>query len=378
MNHASAPAQNLPVEVIDGILDGNRGDRKTLASSSLVCKAWLQSSRYHLFAEFDVYVGLNVGRKFLKLLRNPLCTFVYCIRTITLYPGQPDASGIAPLGDETVTGLAKLKHVSSLRILNHRGLIQKSTLALLASTFGDVETLRLSNSFPAVDDAIEFVVSFPKLKTLDFYPHCHRSTPATLPNTPPPPKLSKVQLHSPFSHISWFVEHPNLVSTLTLTDIKTKDLGKVEEMLTAAGANLRDLRLSFMSYAVATAIGYTNTFPPTLTNITLIGSDFATLLQSSSLRSLELVAPNATLYNLLDFVEHMRLPSLRVLLWKAGNPAINSDSIPATAARIDTVLSNRANFRSLEEVHIVDFYSRLSVQFPKADAVGVAVAYKMR
>ncbi|KAJ7019220.1 hypothetical protein C8F04DRAFT_976020 [Mycena alexandri] len=254
MYPASAPAQNLPVEVIDSILDGNRGDRQSLTSSSLVCKAWLQSSRYHLFSEFDVYVGLNVGKKFLKLLHHPLCTFVYCIRTITIYPGQPDASGIAPLGDKTVTRLAKLMHVSSLRILNHRGLIAKPTLALLASTFSDVETLRLTNSFASANDAIEFAVSFPKLKTLDFQPHCHESTPATLPDAPPPSKLSRVQLYSPFIHRAWFLKHHDRFSALTLSDIKANDFDKIEEILADLRPNLRDLRMSFSPREISASL----------------------------------------------------------------------------------------------------------------------------
>ncbi|KAJ7762496.1 hypothetical protein B0H16DRAFT_1806991 [Mycena metata] len=378
----SAPAQNLPVEVIDCILDGNRGDRPSLKSSSLVCKAWLQSSRYHLFSEFDVYVGLDVGKKFLKLLHHPLCTFVYCIRTITLYPGQPDASGIAPLGDKTVSRLAKLMHVSSLRIFNHRGLIAKSTLALLASTFKDVETLRLTNPFASVNDAVEFVASFPKLKTLDFYPYCHDGTPATLPSTLPPSKLSRVQLHSPFFYRSWFVEHHDRIPTLTLTDVKASDLDKVEEILAGFGSSLRDLRMAFFPKEVSTSFPV-SAFPqiPPPAPI-LIGGPFAAILLNQRLTSLELIVPKASLHNLLEFVEKMRLPSLRVLSWTAPLAETTALDMPA---RIDKVLSNRARFQSLKEVHIttreaVSYSKSLdkppSREFPRADAVGIAVTFR--
>ncbi|KAJ7141086.1 hypothetical protein C8R44DRAFT_603818 [Mycena epipterygia] len=76
-------AQCLPTEVIDYIADGNRGNKKILSSCSLVCKAWLPSSRYCLFSEFDVYLGPAVGASFLRLLDHPLCTIVHCIRSIS-------------------------------------------------------------------------------------------------------------------------------------------------------------------------------------------------------------------------------------------------------------------------------------------------------
>ncbi|EIW63332.1 uncharacterized protein TRAVEDRAFT_83728, partial [Trametes versicolor FP-101664 SS1] len=39
----------LPIEVIEHALDYLRGDRKTLATCRLVCRAWSARARYNLF-----------------------------------------------------------------------------------------------------------------------------------------------------------------------------------------------------------------------------------------------------------------------------------------------------------------------------------------
>ncbi|KAJ7762495.1 hypothetical protein B0H16DRAFT_1529024, partial [Mycena metata] len=387
---ASPAAQNLPAEVVDHILDGNRGDRRSLTSSSLVCKAWLPSSRYHLFSEFDVYVG----KKFLKLLHHPLCTFIYCIRTITLYLGQPDASGIVALDDEVVTRLAKLMHVSSLRILNHRGLIAKPTLALLASTFGGVETLRLENAFASANDVIEFVASFPKLKTLDFYPYCHGSTPATFPSTLPPSKLSRVQLHGPFFDRSWFVEHPAHISALALTNVKSNDLGKVEELLTALAPDLRDLSMNFVLMEIPIVL-MTNAGPLHVPGQTALdGPELVPILQHLRLTSLQITALHTSISDFLVFTRDAQLPTLRMLSWIAQDYSYTKSGLSGEVASIDEAVSDRTSFEALEEVYItvqqsasyledakqckwMEAKNRLAlIQFPKADGLGIKVVFQ--
>ncbi|KAJ7680996.1 hypothetical protein DFH06DRAFT_433951 [Mycena polygramma] len=297
-----SPAQTLPPEVVDFIVDGNRGNRRALASSSLVCKAWLQSSRYHLFSEFDIYVGPARGASFLKLLHHPLCTLVYCIRKISIYPGQPDQLGAAGLGDMTVTGLAKLRHVTSLRIHNHRGLIPSATLALLASAFPEVTTLRLTNVFSSFNGAIEFVAMFPMLKSLDFYPYCVDASPTALPGTVPPPNLGCVTLHSPLMYSSWFIEHCGHFQSFTLSDMKSADSARLAELLKAFGANLLNLSLRFSEIYTAMPVSF----------------DFGPLdfTWSTRLSSLELEIPKADLTIFLQFLRHLcTAPHLRVFAW---------------------------------------------------------------
>ncbi|KAJ7122029.1 hypothetical protein C8R43DRAFT_1032883 [Mycena crocata] len=367
----SAPAQNLPTEVIDFIVEGNRGDKRSLASCSLVCKAWLASSRYQLFSEFDVYVGPNVGASFLKLLHHPLCTFVYCIRNISIYPANPDANGVADLGEKTISGLAKLTHVDSLRMFNHRGRIPKETLAHLASTFSEVTTLRMSNVFPCFNDAIEFTGLFPSLKSLDFYPYCVDSAAAsaTVPGTALPPKLSSLQLHSPFTHRAWFLANHEHFPSLTLyqVGIRATDTAVVKEILTAFGADLHNLSINFADPKSAldfsAAVNYTC---------------------NTRLSSLEIKTPWSVPFLPMDtseysasvsFLNTLRAPNLRVLTWSLK---VHERELSLWRhfpwAEIDGKLSDRAVFRSLKEFHVCTnspFPAPVRDRLPKCDAVGI-------
>ncbi|KAJ7502516.1 hypothetical protein B0H11DRAFT_641270 [Mycena galericulata] len=364
MATAAAPAQRLPPEVLDFIMDGNRtrSKKKTLASCSLVCKAWLQSSRYHLFSEFDVYVGPHVGASFLQLLDNPLCTFRYCIRSVSIYPGAPDLQGTAHLGDSTITTLAKMKNVTTLRIHNHRGLISKPKLSLLASTFSEITTLRITNSFPCFNDAIEFVALFPALTALDFYPYCVEPTPTTLPGTSLPPKLRSLHLHSPFKYRSWFSEHYAHLPSLTLSHIRSDYIPTVQQIMKASGSNLHHLSIIFPEWPV-----HCYEFIERI--------KFHCNPQLSSFEiDLMKTYPNPGEV-LLWLLSTMQTPNLRVLTLKAGGFWHN---IPWT--EIEEKITDRNTFKYFRQLHIVTTDENLPPlwkRFPKADAVGIAITQEL-
>ncbi|KAK7001314.1 hypothetical protein R3P38DRAFT_3048470 [Favolaschia claudopus] len=366
-------AQRLPPEIVDNIADGNRGDRRSLAASSLVCKSWLQSNRYHLFSEFDVYVGPNVGASFLKLLHHPLCTFVYCIRSISIYPGSPDALGVAGLGDGTVTALANLKHVTSLRIHNHRGFISKPVLTLLTSAFGEVTSLRLRNSFPSFHDAIEFFTAFPALKTLDFDSWCVGASPAAVPDTlPPPATLSAIQLHSPFKDMSWFLDHHHRFPSLTLSEIADKNFPVVDHTLKTFGPDLHTLSLRFKEREISAS-------PP---------SRFCQLdfLSNTRLTFLELEVPDGDLSVVFLFLQNLRLPTVQVLRWNFGRANRLYVLYGAVPSEADARLADRQSFKCLGQLEFMTRYGiegashSLSLlqqkSYPKAAAVGIAIIHR--
>jgi hypothetical protein len=75
MNHSprvSARTPTFPSETFDEIIDHLHPDKAALATCALVCRSWLPSSRYHLFAEVNIVLenGDNVAR-FLQLLAFP-------------------------------------------------------------------------------------------------------------------------------------------------------------------------------------------------------------------------------------------------------------------------------------------------------------------
>ncbi|KAJ6493815.1 hypothetical protein DFH09DRAFT_1450925 [Mycena vulgaris] len=370
----ASPAQLLPPEVVDFIVDGNHGDKKTLSSCSLVCKAWLQSSRYCLFSDFDVYVGPNVGASFLKLLNHPLCTIIYCIRSISIYPGVPDQHGVASLGETTITGLTKLKHVSSLRIHNHRGRILKPTLDLLASHFNEVTSLRMSNPFPSFNDAIEFIAMFPLLKSIDFYPWCIDATPTTSPGICLPSTLRSLHLHSPFKHGSWFTEHCAGLQSLKLSSIKPADITTIKEVLDAFGSDLVHLSIGFPEGS---------SWPPG-SDQHQSARDFSAKINylcNPRLSSLEIKnCGDPSLDFLATMLAGMRTPNLEVLTWETAglDPHLNDWT------KVDARITDRAAFKRLKRLNFITHARDVRLvtpvilepirnRLPKAEILGIVV-----
>jgi hypothetical protein len=64
-------SDRFPPELVDRILDHLHSDRNTLSSCSLVCKAWLASSRYQLFGNATVRLHQNNAAQFFELLDAP-------------------------------------------------------------------------------------------------------------------------------------------------------------------------------------------------------------------------------------------------------------------------------------------------------------------
>ncbi|KAJ7633494.1 hypothetical protein DFH06DRAFT_693429 [Mycena polygramma] len=217
----------------------------------------------------------------------------------------------------------------------------------------------LESSFHA---AIEFLATFPKLESLDFYPYCSNSSPTTLPNTAPPPNLRSLTLHSPFRHSEscWFTENRHRFQSLTLLDVKTAHLPRVAELCTAFGASLRKLCLRFSELSTSALQG---------------GNHVLEFLSNTQLSSLEIDVSNGHLIVFFKLLEGIRsAPNLRVLAWSNGTsvPSFGQGGFP----KLDARLADRAVFKSLREVHFItddDELPNLLEAFPKADALGITM-----
>jgi hypothetical protein len=58
----------FPQEVYENVIDHSRRDRRTLANCGLVCRAWVSTSRYHLFHMVQISPG---DSRFLEILTFP-------------------------------------------------------------------------------------------------------------------------------------------------------------------------------------------------------------------------------------------------------------------------------------------------------------------
>src|SRR5271170_4062894 len=62
----------LPNEIQDRILDFLHDAKPALKACALVCRAWVPTSRYHLFSDIRLYRGK--ADAFEELFKNPDCT----------------------------------------------------------------------------------------------------------------------------------------------------------------------------------------------------------------------------------------------------------------------------------------------------------------
>jgi hypothetical protein len=107
--------QRVSVELIDWVLDFLHDDFDTLKNCSLVCKAWLPTTRLHLF-ESVVVSGWKAGEFFL-LISSPHSRLSSVIRSFHI--GNPIGSSVGSwkLTKRVLDGLATLKALRSLTLV---------------------------------------------------------------------------------------------------------------------------------------------------------------------------------------------------------------------------------------------------------------------
>ncbi|KAJ7117488.1 hypothetical protein C8R44DRAFT_983023 [Mycena epipterygia] len=156
-------AQKLPRELVDLVLGELRTDyyleRLTLARCGLVCKNWLPSSRYHLFAE--VTLNDRTMRSFLRVLQTsplPIPTFIR-----SLYLSFTGSSSVQSLGE-----IGPLPQVTHLRI-TMKDPVYTRNYALLTNSFANIYSLELERCHLQLESVLETVSSFPLLESLGLH-----------------------------------------------------------------------------------------------------------------------------------------------------------------------------------------------------------------
>lgn len=101
VNDFDSPIPRLPQELVDHIVDHLHDDPITLNSCSLVCHAWLPTSRLHLFAKISLKVTPAAGH----LAPSELCKRLHRILTsspsIICYIRELEVLEGSPLGGQT-------------------------------------------------------------------------------------------------------------------------------------------------------------------------------------------------------------------------------------------------------------------------------------
>lgn len=151
-------ALNLPQELLDLVFGDlrleDRIERRTIADCGLVCKSWLPSSRYRLFA--DVALNDRTLKRFFTLMETspfPLPTF---IRSLGLSSAALDES----------PKLGPLPQVTTLRIKAQRTVFAPDS-TLQANSFANLSTLSLNGCRISLGSFLSAISSFPALKSLE-------------------------------------------------------------------------------------------------------------------------------------------------------------------------------------------------------------------
>ncbi|KAJ6499068.1 hypothetical protein C8R45DRAFT_1093330 [Mycena sanguinolenta] len=236
----------LPPEVAELILDRCQ-DRPTLASCSLVCKAWHTRARFRLFTAAPVIAsdvpGVPRVRELLATLQHPLCTLHPYIQSLSIRQSSLSASWLNPV----IPALIELSNLTSLEIIAEHSLLSANSQALFQTHLRSLRHLSLRLTFTTFLDAITLVCSFPLLESLRLHAQWIGASPA--PPSSLPPNLHTLDLGGFLEDVlAWLLSCPPspAVSSVQLRDVAHGEFGIVFRYLRFVEATLRTFHLSFL------------------------------------------------------------------------------------------------------------------------------------
>ncbi|KAJ7097281.1 hypothetical protein B0H15DRAFT_36203 [Mycena belliarum] len=159
-------AQTLPQELVDLILcefkTDIRSERRFIAQCGLICRAWLPSSRYRLFADFEL-TDRNV-KALLRIVETspfPIPTF---IRSLAVSSCQEEDG----LLEKPFRKLGPLPQVTTLRVTMDHDVLALN-VALLAQRFANLPHLVLHTCKLPISAVFDAVSRFPALKNIGLH-----------------------------------------------------------------------------------------------------------------------------------------------------------------------------------------------------------------
>ncbi|KAJ7268759.1 hypothetical protein B0H12DRAFT_1320575 [Mycena haematopus] len=235
----------FPAEVAELIIDRCQ-HRPTLASCSLVCKAWHPHARFCLFSApvtvFDV-PGVPRVKDFVATLQHPLCTLHPYIHSLSIRQSGSSASWLNPV----IPALLRLSNLTSLEIVAENSLISNESYALFQTHFRSMRHLSLCMTFATCTDAVGLICSFPLLESLRLHARW-------IGSSPPPPMSLPANLHTldlgGFLEdvLVWLLSCPPspAMPSLQLRDVAYHEFGIVFKYLKFVATTLETLHLSFL------------------------------------------------------------------------------------------------------------------------------------
>ncbi|KAJ6592531.1 hypothetical protein B0H19DRAFT_1087988 [Mycena capillaripes] len=241
---------DLPPELEDLIIDHLHDQKHALTTCGLVNKAWLRSSRQHLF-EVVTLRDTTICKAFARLSTSPLATFAHCVNALVISP--PDHGTLKFL----TAFIPKMPDLPAMRRLHFtdidRGL-DKAVADSIATKFDNITDVDFTAvRFDTPQQMIAFLSCFTRLKkvsiVVDFVQDGDPVSYPVIPHT-----LEDLRLRlgpgnvNPFPPIiaSLHGGAPPRIRVLNLARVGAKILPSVGKLLHTLGAGLEALDLLLM------------------------------------------------------------------------------------------------------------------------------------
>ena len=246
MSEARSTPPRLPAELTDTIIDLLHDEEDALANCSLVCKAWLPATRYHIFE--NLLLDPWNTEAFIDMKNHPLATVAPYIHHLTI-------DQIKHRYHQTLNNVfVRLPNFPILQRLDLKsiswGRIGDEARNTAISAFKGVTELELSFSdFTTPDQFIELVSNLTSLRSLSVqYVSWTEDTPVTFSQQNAPPKLHVIKLGGLGSGpiLDWLAMQKPIIDTLSICLIP-EEADSVNRYLGVLGPSLLHLSVHLHS-----------------------------------------------------------------------------------------------------------------------------------
>ncbi|KAJ7250528.1 hypothetical protein B0H12DRAFT_1120744 [Mycena haematopus] len=232
---------SFPPELHDLVVDHMHDQKHALGTCGLVNKAWLISSRYHLFA--SVTLRDDNWKDFVQLLESPLASFAQSIAGMTISSSGSFNELISRLRRFSIT-------LKRLRLENvYWTGVTDITIDALVAMFPDIRELDLYQVvFDTPRHMAALVSRFLQLRTASLSPLFLRDGAFQASGYEMPRNLEHLRLRLHLGVALWFYAGASFQSirVLELGILDARSLPSIGNLLHSLGPQLRDLNLKLM------------------------------------------------------------------------------------------------------------------------------------
>ncbi|KAJ7704024.1 hypothetical protein B0H17DRAFT_1326736 [Mycena rosella] len=240
--------RNFPQELIDRILDDLHDDEPSLVQCSLVCRAWLPTTRYHLFSDLMLERQPSKDTALLELLALGPCTFTPFITHVWMSDRSSDAREVVEAWAPRLPLLCQLSGVTTIYLTGSQFF---PTLAHLTG----LTYLRLHGvKFDSPRQLFDMLESCPTLTSLGFYDvECTPSSESVSYSESRHIRDLDIGLSSDvLDFFAGRLVAPHLnCNKIGFASIRFEDTQSIGKLLRHVGENLHDLSLGFANDGLA-------------------------------------------------------------------------------------------------------------------------------